>query len=112
MEQRLRSLVTAVALATLVAIAVVVNATVAVANIRHISESQAAVTRTHQVLEALDRVLSSLQDAETGQRGYLITGDRRYLEPYWAGVASIRRAHSPSLTGSSRGRVASRCRSR
>ncbi len=89
MESRLRSLVTAVALATLVAIAVVVNATVAVANLRRISESQAAVTRTHQVLEALDRVLSSVQDAETGQRGYLITGDRRYLEPYWAGLASI-----------------------
>jgi CHASE3 domain sensor protein len=27
-------------------------------------------------------VFSLLQDAETGQRGYIITGDERFLEPY------------------------------
>jgi signal transduction histidine kinase/DNA-binding response OmpR family regulator/CHASE3 domain sensor protein len=30
----------------------------------------------------LDNVISTLKDAETGQRGYLITGDDTYLEPY------------------------------
>jgi CHASE3 domain sensor protein len=29
-----------------------------------------------------DRVLSTLVDAETGQRGYLLTGDASYLRPY------------------------------
>lgn len=28
------------------------------------------------------RLLSTIQDAETGQRGYLLTGNRAYLEPY------------------------------
>ena len=40
------------------------------------------VEHTHQVLEKLDALVSSLKDAETGQRGYLITGEERYLEPY------------------------------
>src|SRR5205085_7441708 len=30
------------------------------------------------------------QDAETGERGYLITGDAKFLEPYDRGVASLR----------------------
>jgi len=30
-----------------------------------------------------------MKDSETGQRGYLITGDDRYLEPYNAAVATI-----------------------
>ncbi|MGZ5084176.1 MAG: CHASE3 domain-containing protein, partial [Usitatibacter sp.] len=31
---------------------------------------------------ALEKVLSDAKDAETGQRGYLLTGNPRYLEPY------------------------------
>ncbi len=30
----------------------------------------------------LDELLSGMKDAETGQRGYVITGEARYLEPY------------------------------
>jgi PAS domain S-box-containing protein len=37
---------------------------------------------THQVLEKVESLLSEMKDAETGQRGYLLTGDDRYLEPY------------------------------
>jgi methyl-accepting chemotaxis protein len=40
------------------------------------------VRHTHQVLTGLDEFLSALKDAETGQRGYIITGEARYLEPY------------------------------
>jgi methyl-accepting chemotaxis protein len=47
------------------------------------------VAHTHQVLERLEDVLSTLKDAEAGQRGYLITGEERYLEPYKAARASI-----------------------
>lgn len=38
---------------------------------------------------ALSEMLSRLQDAETGQRGYLLTGDERYLEPYRRTVAAL-----------------------
>lgn len=39
-------------------------------------------THSHQVLGALTHLISGMQDAETGQRGYLITGEDHYLEPY------------------------------
>ena len=34
-------------------------------------------------------VLSTLQDAETGQRGYLLTGDEAYLQPYRDATARV-----------------------
>ena len=45
----------------------------------------AAVDHTNMVIRQLDGVLSSLVDAETGQRGYIITGDSAYLDPYHNG---------------------------
>jgi PAS domain S-box-containing protein len=39
------------------------------------------VNETHQALTDLQSVLLSLADAESTQRGYLITGDPAYLEP-------------------------------
>jgi len=45
-------------------------------------ESAEWVRHTHEVLNGLDEVLSAFKDAETGQRGYIITGEARYLEPY------------------------------
>lgn len=40
------------------------------------------VRHTHEVLNGLDEVVSAFKDAETGQRGYIITGEARYLEPF------------------------------
>ena len=48
------------------------------------------VAHTHEVLDALEQLISTLKDAETGQRGYLITGEPRYLDPY-----ELRRRHHP-----------------
>ncbi|GGK70543.1 chemotaxis protein [Planomonospora parontospora subsp. parontospora] len=45
-------------------------------------ENEKWVAHTHQVLNKLDGVLSTLKDAETGQRGYLITAEESYLGPY------------------------------
>ena len=45
------------------------------------------VSHTHQVLEGLESLASLLKDAETGQRGYIITGNESYLEPYQAALA-------------------------
>ena len=45
-------------------------------------EDSSWVAHTHEVLKELAQVLSEMKDAETGQRGYLITGEERYLEPY------------------------------
>jgi methyl-accepting chemotaxis protein len=48
-----------------------------------------AVARTHDVLEKIEQVLSVMKDAETGQRGYVITGKDNYLKPYEEAVAAI-----------------------
>ena len=46
-------------------------------------------SRTYQVLQNLEGLISAMTDAETGQRGYIIVGDDRYLEPYQAASAAI-----------------------
>lgn len=40
------------------------------------------VVHTYEVIDTTKDVLIGLDDAETGQRGYLLSGDRRYLAPY------------------------------
>lgn len=42
-----------------------------------------------QIIAQLNRVLSSVKDAETGQRGYLLTGKQEYLLPYQAATSVI-----------------------
>lgn len=61
------------------------------------------VQRTHEVKEELSAVLRLVVDAETGQRGYLITDDPVYLEPYQEATAQIeaRLARLDSLTKNS-----------
>lgn len=46
-------------------------------------------THTYQVLTNLENFLSTLKDAETGQRGYLITGSEDYLQPYNTAIPVI-----------------------
>ena len=52
----------------------------------------AAVARTFQVQSGAYKVLTLVQDAETGQRGYLLSGNPNYLRPYTAGVAQLPQA--------------------
>ena len=47
------------------------------------------IIQTHAVETSLSRVFSTLQDAELGQRGYLLTGDISYLKPYINSMAEI-----------------------
>lgn len=61
------------------------------------------VQRNHEVKEELSAVLGLVVDAETGQRGYLITDDPVYLEPYQEATSQIdaRLARLDSLTKTS-----------
>ena len=51
----------------------------------------AAEARKHTkvIIDSAEDLLSKLRDAETGQRGYSLTGDEAYLEPYLAVRSSI-----------------------
>ncbi len=55
---------------------------VAYRSINIISNTSQMVTHTHHVIGGLDDVFNVLQDAEIGMRGYIITGDGSFLEPY------------------------------
>jgi PAS domain S-box-containing protein len=51
--------------------------------------SAGAVTHTYQVLETLHAIVSSLHDAERGQRGHVISGKEEYLQPYRRSVTEV-----------------------
>ncbi len=51
---------------------------------------QSWVVHTYQVIGQLQNVLSDMQDAETGQRGYIITRQHVFLDRYYAGIANTR----------------------
>ena len=63
--------------------------TIAYANFLRLQQTKAWVNHTHEVLENLGTLLSTLKDAETGQRGYLLTGDAEYLQPYDSATSAI-----------------------
>lgn len=62
----------------LVAALLVLNAALTYHNTRQLDEDARWVARTHEVLDALGQVISTVKDAETGQRGFLITGQSGY----------------------------------
>jgi methyl-accepting chemotaxis protein WspA len=47
------------------------------------------VDHTYQVINTIDDLSLELINVETGQRGYTITGNESFLEPYLAGVAKV-----------------------
>lgn len=51
--------------------------------------ANAETARSRAIVAGCDRVLFSLVDAETGQRGYLLTGENSYLEPYGRAVQAL-----------------------
>ncbi len=67
-----------------------VSAIAAWSNILDMRANEARIRNTHAVLTTLDDILVAALDTETGQRGYLLTGDQLYLEPYAAGVTAAR----------------------
>ena len=52
-------------------------------------EAVVAMNEGQQTRNAVNRLLQSMLDAETGQRGYLLTGNETYLEPYDKAVATV-----------------------
>ncbi len=82
--ERLLLVLFAVAIVVLIA-----DAALSYHAIRTITENQNRVTRSEDILDELNITLSLMKDAETGQRGYLLTGDERYLAPYTGSAAAV-----------------------
>jgi signal transduction histidine kinase len=73
----------------IVLVALVANAALSYRATRILIDNDRSVFHSRQVLTALEVVLSTLKDAETGERGYIITGSTDYLEPYRSAVRQI-----------------------
>lgn len=72
------------------AIAIVTaNAWLAVRALNTLDSSQLWVEHTWQVINEVERIMSSAKDAETGVRGFVITSDPAYLTPYTTGTSEL-----------------------
>jgi len=93
MHSPLRPLITATV------VAVLLTAAVGGISIWRVYDNNRLVSFSYDIKDALDSLLSAITDAETGQRGFLITGDPQYLEPYDRGTARVHAAldHLASL---------------
>src|SRR5437870_9720136 len=67
----------------------IINAAISYRVSRTMIRNEQSVAHTLEVLDELEATLSTMTDAETGQRGYVITGDKTYLEPYQSAVDEI-----------------------
>jgi PAS domain S-box-containing protein len=90
----------------LVTALLVVNAAITYRNTRQINEDAGWVARTHEVLDLTGNVMLGLVDAETGERGFLLTDREEYLQPYLTALPRLndrlarlkeKTAHDPSL---------------
>ena len=59
-------------------------------NLLRVRSDMMVGAHTQEVLGTSAQLLSAFQDAETGERGYLLTGRAEFLEPYTEGIARYR----------------------
>jgi len=74
------------------AAALVIIAVIGVASITSLqafTRTSREVSRAHSALREIESVLTALTEAESAQRGYVISGDERYIAPYENAAARI-----------------------
>ncbi|MGH8162949.1 MAG: CHASE3 domain-containing protein, partial [Rhodanobacteraceae bacterium] len=76
-------------LVALTALLVIGSAAISIAASYRQRERLHDIDRSQQTMAAAVQMLSLAKDAETGQRGYLITGDGAYLQPYNKAIADL-----------------------
>ena len=64
-----------------------VMAGVAMYTLREVADSDFWVDHTREVINTNEQLLSDVKDAESAERGYIITGDEGYLDPYHSAYA-------------------------
>lgn len=74
------------------------NALLGYLNVTEQRSSERVVAHSYEVLFELESVLSMVKDAETGTRGFIITADNAYLEPYYKAQERMRGRLEPLNT--------------
>jgi CheY-like chemotaxis protein/signal transduction histidine kinase/CHASE3 domain sensor protein len=67
----------------------VISGAIAYQNINVLREDAGKIQHSHSVIRSLNELLLTIQDAETGQRGFLLTGNEQYLAPYSQALAQV-----------------------
>ena len=70
-------------------VVLIVAGVIAHRSVRLLADTSDEILRSKELELSLERLLSSLRDAETGQRGYLVTGSESYLFPYDSALREI-----------------------
>ena len=65
------------------------NSVLTYTNLRTLDENKSLVERQHHKIAELRALLKLVVDSETGQRGYLITGDKAFQAPYVTATAAL-----------------------
>jgi signal transduction histidine kinase/DNA-binding response OmpR family regulator/CHASE3 domain sensor protein len=67
----------------------IVSGATAYVDLQTLRKDNERLFQSGEVIITLGELLSSAQDAETGQRGFLLTNNEKYLEPYNAALDSV-----------------------
>jgi PAS domain S-box-containing protein len=82
---------------SLFAAVILATAVLAMRNATQVQAADAAVTHGWQTLNAIERLVSTIKDVETGQRGYLLTVDPAFLAPYEQAIRQVRQRQEDLL---------------
>lgn len=75
----------------LLAALVIISASTSFEYHRLLLEQHDQIEHTYQVMSALEQTLQLITDAETGPRGFILTGNETYLAPYVLAVAEVKK---------------------
>jgi signal transduction histidine kinase len=74
------------------------NAMVAHQAVKSLIDAERWVTHTYEILREVETDVSLAKDVETGARGYVITANREFLEPYIAARRKVKNKLEPLYT--------------
>eukprot|EP01032_Pedospumella_encystans_P034806 gene34806-39351_t len=79
-----------------IAISIVVNI-ISWSSLTYQQTANGWTVHTYEVLDRVDAIVSAMVDRETGVRGYLLSGDEKFLEPYEAGSKNYKEAFDKAV---------------
>ncbi|QRF54024.1 HAMP domain-containing protein [Rhizobium rosettiformans] len=79
-----------------IAISVIVNI-MSWSSLAYQQTSNGWTVHTYEVLDRVDAIVAAMVDRETGVRGYLLSGDEGFLEPYKAGSKNYQEAFDKAV---------------
>ncbi|MEH2032435.1 MAG: GAF domain-containing protein [Nostoc sp.] len=68
---------------------VVLMGVVSYQNTRVSTNNRSLIKKTYKKINSLEKLLSQIKDAETGQSSYIFTGEQIYLKPYQTALANV-----------------------